>query len=270
MSVERGNKDDWNLLHDLHYKAETLWIGPKIWRCLLDEEVIGVGVFTLPKMLLAGRNQAMPKMKPNQTGMDSRLMNRHRAIWLNANTATNSRLVLDTMYRGGGVAYRMQNLMMRMTGLAVIEFQSSMSKFNPFAQKAGIKFVAPKRAQFYDQGIAFFRKWFEANPSDHAAIMEEYELMPAGIKKKFDLELRSFYYKHSAQEKTGSNAEGGEARVAAMETAAVLKSAQQMTLASPLYGIYQNPDHDRELPARIPLLAFDNQAADQPLDLTKI
>ena len=144
--IERGTKEDWDLLHELHYKAENLGIGPKIYRCILDGQVIGVGVMTVPKMLLSGRNEAMKHMRPNQEGRDSKLMNRHRALWLNAHSCTNSRLVLDTMYRGAGIAYRMQNLMMRMTSCRYVEFQSSMSKFNPFAAKAGMRFTKPRRS----------------------------------------------------------------------------------------------------------------------------
>jgi hypothetical protein len=273
--VERGDIDDWNLLHELHYKAESLGIGPKIYRCVLNGQVIGVGVMTVPKMLLSGRNEVFKHLKPNTGGMDSRLINRTRAYWINDHACTNSRLVLDTMYRGAGIAYRMQNLMMRMTGCDVIEFQSSMSKFNPFAAKAGIRFTKPKRSANYDKGLTFFRRWFDANPSDFMGVMEEIKTMPPAARAKCEAEMRKFYYACSALEKTGNARFRGEDRRDNMEIGYLVKSLQQLVLASPLYGVYLNPDVSPEknvskLPARVPVIAFDNQPTTEPLDVSKL
>lgn len=269
--VERGTKEDWDLLHELHYKAENLGIGPRVYRCVLNGQTIGVGVMTVPKMLLSGRNTAFKHLRPNVNGRDTKLINRHRAEWINARSCTNSRLVLDTMFRGAGIAYRMQNLMMRMTGCRFVEFQSSMSKFNPFAAKAGMRFTEPKRSANYEKGLAWFRRWFACNPSDYVGIMQELAEMPASAREKCVAEMRKFYYSSSSMEKSGDNRANGTSRVDAMEVGYLLKSLQQLVLASPLYGVYENPDFDIEndcptiLPARIPLLAFDNQAVDAPL-----
>lgn len=277
--VERGDIDDWNLLHELHYKAESLGIGPRIYRCVLEQggerQVIGVGVMTVPKMLLSGRNEVFAHLKPNTGGMDSRLINRHRAYWINDHACTNSRLVLDTMYRGAGIAYRMQNIMMRMTGCQVIEFQSSMSKFNPFAAKAGIRFTKPKRSANYDKGVAFFRRWFESNPSDFMGVMAEFNAMRPAVQAKCEAEMRKFYYACSALEKTGNARFRGEERRDTMDVPYLLKSLQQLVLASPLYGVYLNPDASpvkgqSTLPARVPVIAFDNQTTDEPLDRSKL
>ena len=157
--VERGTIEDWNLLHELHYKAENLGIGPVIYRCRMGDRTIGVGVMTVTRMLLGGRNELFDKyLRPNTGEMDTKMTNRARALWINKRMTMNSRLVLDTMYRGAGIAYRMQNLMMRMSGKRFVEFQSSMSKYNPFASKAGVRFIKPKRAANYDRGLAWFRR----------------------------------------------------------------------------------------------------------------
>jgi len=273
--VERGDIDDWNLLHELHYKAESLGIGPKIYRCVLHGKTIGVGVMTVPKILLSGRNEVFRHLKPNTGGMDSRIINRHRAYWINDHSCLNSRLVLDTMYRGAGIAYRMQNIMMRMTGCQFIEFQSSMSKFNPFAAKAGIQFVKPKRSANYEKGLAFFRRWFVSQPSDYVGVMAELNAMKPAVRAKCEAEMRKFYYACSALEKTGNARFRGESRRDNMEIGHILKALQQLTLASPLYGVYINPDATPEkgtsrLPARVPIIAFDNQPTNQPLDLSRI
>lgn len=265
--VERGNIDDWNLLHELHYKAENLGIGPSIYRAVLNGQVIGVGVMTVPKMLSSGRNGLFENLRPNQGGRDTPMINRYRAQWINANSCTNSRLVLDTMYRGSGIAYRMQNIMMRMTGKQIVEFQSSMSKFNPFAARAGIQFTAPKRASNYKVGLQWFRRWFECNPSDYMGVRAELDAMPAKVREKCIAEMRHHYFTFSSMEKSGDNRFNGTSRVDGMEVGYLLKSLQQLVLASPLYGVYMNPDHDRELPARINITAFDAQPTDKPLIL---
>jgi hypothetical protein len=273
--VERGTKEDWDILHELHYKAENLGIGPRVYRCMLNGKVIGVGVMTVPKMLLGGRNEAFTHLRPNVNGRDTKLVNRYRAEWINQFTCTNGRLVLDTMYRGAGIAYRMQNLMMRMTGCRFIEFQSSMSKFNPFASKAGMRFTKPRRSSNYKKGLEFFRRWFVSIPSDYMGVREELDAMPEGTRKIVIAEIRKFYYRCSAMEKSGDNRENGTSRVDGMEVGYLIKSLQQLVFASPLYGVYDNPDFDAEndiprvLLPRLPLLAFDNQGVNEPLDLDK-
>ena len=272
--VERGTKDDWDLLHELHYKAENLGIGPRIYRCVLRGQTIGVGVMTVPKMLLSGRNELFTHLRPNVGGRDTKIINKYRAEWINAHACTNSRLVLDTMYRGAGIAYRMQNLMMRMTGCKLVEFQSSMSKFNPFAAKAGIRFTRPKRSGNYERGLAWFRRWFESIPTDFVGIMAEVDGMPTAVREKCVAEMRKFYYDFSSMEKSGDNRMNGTSRVDALPVEKLLKNLQQLVFASPLYGVYVNPDYDDaadtaiELPDRLPLLAFDNQPTDAPLNLS--
>jgi hypothetical protein len=274
MYVERGTKKDWDLLHELHYKAENLGIGPKIFRCVLDGRTIGVGVMTVPKMLLSGRNELFTYLRPNVDGRDTKLINKYRAEWINAHACTNSRLVLDTMYRGAGIAYRMQNLMMRMTGCKLVEFQSSMSKFNPFAAKAGVRFTKPRRSSNYERGLAWFRRWFESTPTDFVGVMSEIDDMSPTVRNKCVAEMRKFYYDFSSMEKSGDNRMNGTRRVDALTIGKLLKNLQQLVFASPLYGVYVNPDYDDvadcgvELPERLPLLAFDNQPTDKPLNLS--
>ena len=266
--VERGSMEDWEILHELHYKAENLGIGPKIFRCMLKDQVIGVGVMTVPKMLVSGRNELFKHLRPNVNGLDTKVINTHRAKWINAHVCMNSRLVLDTMYRGAGIAYRMQNLMMRMSGCQIVEFQSSMSKYNPFAGKAGIRFTKPRGSSNYEKGLTWFRRWFESTPTDFVGVMKEIEEMPTPIREKCIAEMRKFYYAFSSMEKSGDNRMNGTARVEGLSVEKLLKNIQQLVFASPLYGIYLNPDYEIALPGQIPLLAFDNQQVNEPLKLS--
>lgn len=265
--VEKGTLDDWKKLHELHYKAENLGIGPRYWRCAIDGETIGVLVFTVPKPLDSGRNQVFPRLKPNVGGRDNRLVNRARMNWLNNNMILCSRNVLDTMYRGAGIAYRFRNLAFRMCGLRFIEARSSMSRFNPFYQKAGMKLIAPKPSNCHLQGLEFFGRHFRSLPSDSVAVMQELQAMPEAIRENVIREMRGFYYKHSSMEKSGDKRLLGTSRVDALPVPTLLRQVQQLVFGSTIYGIYENPDHGRQLPSRLPLTAFDLQATNEPLRL---
>lgn len=271
--VERGTLADWRILEGLHYKGHgSLTPGSHYFRMTLNEEVIGVLMMASPKMLLKERHVLFPKLKP---GHDTKITNTHRMKWINANMSIVARCVTDTMYRGAGLAYRFTNLASRMEGKRYIEIQSAMSKYNQFAQKAGFKFVPPMKSNKYDVGIKFFRATFDSDPADTEAILAEIEGLPEAARDATIAQMRAFYRKHSMLENTGKalidNGSGqfSDRRVANLPVRELLVQLQQMILASPLYGVYTNPDVGRTLPERIPLLAFDNQPVDQPLDLTK-
>jgi ABC-type ATPase with predicted acetyltransferase domain len=265
MIIERGSKADWDELHDLHYKAESLPAGPRYWRCVTATgDLVGIVVLSSVSLLLAPRHKVFPKLKP---GKDSHFTNVHRATFLNKNFRRAARIVTDTMYRGVGVSYRMVNLAMRMEGFKFIEIQSSMSKFNPFDVKAGFVHAHLKSAAAYDKGLIFMRGHFAAHPADHQSIMDELNAMTPTLKEKTLVAMRQFYYRHSSREKTGSNLNAGTGRVDSMEPAHLLRELQQLVFASPVYGIWENPDLGREIPNRLPLSAFDLQKPNEPLRL---
>ena len=265
MRVERGLKADWDKLHDLHYKAETLPAGARFWRCVTGEgDLVGVVVLSSVSLLLAPRHEVFPKLKP---GKDSHFTNVHRATYLNKHFRRAARIVTDTLYRGVGVSYRMVNLAMRMEGFTFVEIQSSMSKFNPFDAKAGFAHAHLKEAAAYEKGLKFMRSLFEAHPADHQAVMDELNAMSPVLREKALGQMRQFYYRHSAREKTGSNLNAGTSRVDSMEPGLLLKELQQLVFASPVYGIWKNPDIGRQLPASLPITAFDLQKPTEPLRL---
>jgi ABC-type ATPase with predicted acetyltransferase domain len=262
MIVERGDKSDWELLHDLHYKAENLPIGPRFWKLTLHGETIGVLVTANPKGLLKERHLVFPNMKP---GTETRNTNTYRYAFVNSNFRVISRFVVDTMYRGIGCGYRMMNLVARMEGKTYMEIQSSMSKFNLFGQKAGFRFVRPLNANKYDIGMKFFRKNFQSSPQDFQAIVDELNALAPEPREVLLQLCKDHYYRHSALEKTGNNRDKGQARVDAMSAETIIKSIQQITLASPMYGVYVNPDKGHPVPQSLPLTAFDAQKPGEKL-----
>jgi len=282
--VERGSLEDWKMLHELHYKSSNLGIGPRYMRCALNDgtergQTIGVMVFTVPKPLDSGRNQLFQHLRPNAGGKDSKLINVQRMMWLNKNLILSSRTVIDTMYRGAGIAYRFKNLGYRMMGFRYVESRSSMSRYNPFSLKAGMRFIKPKSAGAFEAGVAFFNKWFQSPAYDYVAIKAEIEGMPEWLREATLKALREFYYRHSSMEKSGDNRLNGTARVERMELGYLLKQTQQLVFGATVYAIWANPDGElvrrgnvedwvpRKLPDRIPLLAFENQPVDSPLRL---
>jgi len=276
--VERGTLEDWKQLHELHYKSSNLGIGPRYMRCALKDDsehgqTIGVMVFTVPKPLDSGRNIVFPHLKPNQNGKDNTLINKMRMMWLNKNLILSSRTVLDTMYRGAGIAYRFKGIGYRMMGYRYVESRSSMSRYNPFSIKAGMKFVKPKHAAALESGLQFFRRHFVSPAYDYVAILAELKAMPEGVRQRVLAELRAFYYDHSSMEKSGDNRLNGTSRVEQMEIGYLLKQTQQLVFGQTVYAVWENPDWDpktqkmRPLPRRIPLLAFDNQGVHEPLRL---
>jgi ABC-type ATPase with predicted acetyltransferase domain len=268
MIVERGSKVDWELLHDLHYKAENLPLGPRFWRLNLHGETIGVLVTATPKGLLKERHLVFPKLKPD--GKDTKLTNTQRYLWVNQNFRVVSRFVVDTMYRGIGAGYRMMNLVARLENVRFMEIQSSMSKFNIFGQKAGFQFVRPLNANKYDVGLKFFRSNFEASPQDYEAIITEIMSKRESEQLKLKERLAHFYHSHSALEKTGDHRDGAKERIALMSIATLVKQIQQITLSSPMYGVFENPDIGREMPEALPLSAFDWQKPREKLRLGRL
>jgi ABC-type ATPase with predicted acetyltransferase domain len=267
MYVERGERADWDLLSHLHYKSHSTPVGAKYWRLVFRGETIGVCVFGMSRPLLKERHAIFPKLTP---GKDTQISNIHRYRYINDNFRVIGRFVVDTMFRSSGVAYRFANLASRQYGFQFTEIQSSMSKYNLFAQKAGFTFTKPIRSIHYDKGLNFMRKWFAAHPADQEALMEEYSGMSKSHQQKVENELKAFYFKHSPLEKTGSRRHYSKGVVDDWPVRRTISKIQGLCFSTPLYGIYRSPDFGKELPERLPLLAFDMQKPDQPLDLVKL
>ena len=267
MTVERGDKDDWKELQELHYKGEGKVMG-RYWRCTLDGRLVAVAIISSPRLLLAGRHEVFPKLK---NGQDTHVVNVHRAKYVNENFRVASRIVVDTMFRASGVSYRFLNLASRMEGVRFMEIQSSMSRFNPFAIKAGFKFTKPRESNAYEKGLGLITKHFTAHPADPEGLVAELESMPPAYRGRVLGELRTFYLKNSAREQTGSNLRGNNMeRIEGYTHTHLMKNLVSLVFSTPMYGVYPNPDAGRELPQQLPLLAFDNQKPSEPLNLALI
>jgi ABC-type ATPase with predicted acetyltransferase domain len=216
--------------------------------------------------MLKERSIAFERIKPKGGKVDDFISNTARFKAINTHMIALSRVVLDTMYRGVGAAYRFKNLVSRMSGYRFCESQSAMAKYNKFTERSGFISIKPQRSLKYEMGLKFMRSTFEANPADTSGLLAELESMRPAAREATIKATREFYYRCSALEKTGG-ARGRPSRVDTMPVPELIKQLQQVILASPVYSIYPNPDFGRVLPDRLPLTAFDRQAPDQPLVL---
>lgn len=263
MVVEPGTREDWLSLHDLHYKTEKDSFGQTYYRCTLDGKLIGVVVAAYPKLLLEPRHRMFPRIKPSG---GSRLTNTARGKFVNDLFAIINRSVVDTLYRGVGVSYRMINLASRMHPRQVMEIQSAMSKFSPFAMKAGFQFAKPIQNKNYEKGVAVVHRYLDSHPYDTEGLIAELEAMSPAFRLKALRELTAFYYRCSALEKTGRNLGRGLDDLDYTPRELITK-IQGLIFTSPLYGAYKNPDYGRAIPRQLPLIAFDLQPPNEPLDL---
>lgn len=264
--VEPGTKDDWDQLHELHYKAENLAIGPRFWRARLHGRTIGVLVTAVPKGMLRERHLVFPHIRPGAG--ETTLTNTQRYKYLNDNFRVISRFVFDTPWRGIGAGYRMMNLVSRMTGLQFMEIQSSMSKYNYFGQRAGFRFVKPMAANNQEKVMRFFRSHFQASPMDFEAIMQEVAAKSEAEQKRMFEVCQEFYFRNSALENTTRGGDMIEDRMKNLNMRFLVRGIQQLGLASPMYGVWRNPDFGRtDIPDVLPLSAFDRQGPTERLIL---
>lgn len=200
MTVTKGTVEDWHALKSLHYKTDGKPFAPTYYRCELDDRLVGVVVMAYPKLLLAPRHRMFPKLKPTT---NTTVANQYWGRYVNNNFAVISRSVVDTQYRGVGVSYRMINTVSRMHDRPIIEIQSSMSKYNPFAMKAGFKFIRPERPKSYESALRVFQRHFRSDPGDNEAIVKELFAMSESRRRRALRDLVADYHKNSSPAKLG-------------------------------------------------------------------
>lgn len=272
MVVSKGTIEDWHELKSLHYKTDGKPFAPCYYKCTLHGRLVGVVVMAYPKLLLAPRHRMFPKLKPTT---NTTIANQYWGKYVNASFAVVSRCVVDTLYRGLGVSYRLINIASRMHNKPIIEIQSSMSKYNPFAMKAGFEFIRPERPKTYESALRVYQRHFRSDAGDTESIVIELFAMTESRRRRALSDLVTNYHKNSSLAKAGRNR--GTTIQDILDTLCteeaivkLLKEIHNLSFTTPLYGAYRNPDFDRELPSEICLLTFDNQETRSELDLTRL
>jgi ABC-type transport system involved in cytochrome c biogenesis ATPase subunit/GNAT superfamily N-acetyltransferase len=127
MRVQEGSTKDWRELASFHYRSHRLGAVREIFCLKRGEEVCGVIVYCYPPPSCFGRRMVAPKM-------DMKTLNKKFSII--------SRVVIHPKYRTIGLGEKMVRETLRLAGTECVEMSAVMAKYNPFAEKAGMRRVA--------------------------------------------------------------------------------------------------------------------------------
>ena len=135
MQVAEGATEDWKKLASFHYRSHKIACLRKIFCLKRGEELCGVIVYCYPPPTCFGRRLVLPKM-----GMKE----------LNQKLSIISRVVVHPKYRTIGLGAKLVQETLAKAGTPCVEMPAVMAKYNPFAEKAGMRKVAeqlpPKEA----------------------------------------------------------------------------------------------------------------------------
>ena len=135
MEVIEGTVQDWRMLACFHYRSHKI-AGPRKIFCLKrGEELCGVIVYCYPPPTAFGRRLVLPKMSIRE---------------LNEKLSIISRVVVHPKYRTIGLGAKLVKETLAKAGTPFVEMPAVMAKYNPFAEKAGMRKIAvqppPKEA----------------------------------------------------------------------------------------------------------------------------
>jgi len=135
MRVEEGTTEDWRKLAGFHYRSHKI-AGPREIFCLKrKDELCGVIVYCYPPTTSFGRKLVLTKMCMKE---------------LNEKLSIISRVVVHPKYRTIGLGVKLVKETLPLVGTPYVEMPAVMAKYNPFAEKAGMKKIVeqppPKEA----------------------------------------------------------------------------------------------------------------------------
>jgi len=127
MRIEQGTTEDWRKLAGFHYRSHKIVAPRKIFRLRRGEELCGVIVYCYPPSTSFGRRLVLPRMSTKE---------------LNEKLSTISRVVVHPKYRTVGLGAKLVKETLALAGTEYVEMSAVMAKYNPFAEKAGMKKIA--------------------------------------------------------------------------------------------------------------------------------
>jgi len=135
MRIEEGSFEDWRKLACFHYRSHKVAGPRKIFRLMHGDELCGVIVYSYPPPTCFGRKPVLPKMPWKE---------------LNEKLSIISRVVVHPKYRTIGLGTKLVKETLPLVGTLYVEMPAVMAKYNPFAEKAGMRKIAeqppPKEA----------------------------------------------------------------------------------------------------------------------------
>ena len=127
MKVEGGTLDDWRKLSVFHYRSHSVGAKRDIFCVRRKAELCGVIVYCYPPPNCGGRRLAMPKMSLKD---------------LNKQLSIISRVVVHPKYRTIGLGEKLIRESLPLIHTPYVEMVAVMAKYNPFAERAGMRKIA--------------------------------------------------------------------------------------------------------------------------------
>lgn len=127
MRIEAGTTMDWRRLASFHYRSHQIAAPRKVFCLKRGEELCGVIVYCYPGPACFGRRLVLPKMSMKE---------------LNEKLSVISRVVVHPKYRTVGLGVKLVRDTLTLAGTEYVEMSAVMAKYNPFAEKAGMKKIA--------------------------------------------------------------------------------------------------------------------------------
>ncbi len=128
IEIREGSLKDYHRLSHLHYRhTGSPGVPIKIYRMERQSELIGVIVYAYPGPTAKGRREAVgytPSLKE-----------------LNAEWAVISRVIVHPKYRSIGLGVKLVKETLPMVGRRHVELIAVMARYNPFAEKAGMRLI---------------------------------------------------------------------------------------------------------------------------------
>ena len=132
MRVIEGTTKDWKELAGFHYRSHRICAPRKVFCLKRGEELCGVIVYCYPPPSAYGRRMVLPKMSMKE---------------LNEKLSIINRVVVHPKYRSVGLGARLIRESLGLAGTEFVEMVAVMAKYNPFAEKAGMKKVTEQEPQ---------------------------------------------------------------------------------------------------------------------------
>ena len=126
MRIEPGVLDDWRKLSGFHYRSHSVGASREIYCLKRGYELCGVVVYCYPPPNCSGRRLVLPKMSIKE---------------LNRKLSIISRVVIHPKYRSIGLGAKLIRESLPLIGTPYVELVAVMAKYNPFAEKAGMRRV---------------------------------------------------------------------------------------------------------------------------------
>ncbi|MEM4704877.1 MAG: GNAT family N-acetyltransferase, partial [Candidatus Bathyarchaeia archaeon] len=130
VQIEEGTTEDWKKLSGFHYRSHTFGAPRNIFCLKKGEELCGVIIYSFPPLTCFGRAKVLPKMPLDE---------------LNKKLSTVSRVVVHPKYRSIGLGSLLLKKSLPLAGTPFVEMVAVMAKYNPFAEKAGMKKIAESK-----------------------------------------------------------------------------------------------------------------------------